>query len=455
MILGIVEKFRKNEFISFPFYELTRNKTYKSYLFFFEDAANWDKETMESWQFAKVKEMLIYAYEHVPFYKKYYDEHQVDPYSVNSWRDFEKVPCIEKAIVKENGALFYQDQKDDIKCRFDYTGGSTGQPMKFLIDEDIYQREDAIYRFYWNSVGFKAGEKCIVLRGRKIYTEENKKVYEYNQFWHYMYLDSLYLNAEFFHLYDKAIKKYNAKVIQAYPSSLMLLAKLYQTKGVEPPKFKCIFLGSENVDDEQINFFKKVFQCKTIYNQYGHSEKAALALQTPDGSSLAFVPYYGYFELLDKEDQSITDTDKIGEIVATGYSKSMPFIRYRTSDQAYLSEEDSDSYMRHWKKIKKIEGRLHEFIYTNDGRQVSICTVGGAHISELNNVLDMQYEQEKVGELIVNVIADYQINEDEKKVIARKYENIFDNKITCEVRQVESLKRTSRDKKIMLIQHVK
>ena len=86
---------------------------------------------------------------------------------------------------------------------------------------------------------------------------------------------------------------------------------------------------------------------------------------------------------------------------------------------------------------------------------MSICTVGGAHISELNNVLDMQYEQEKVGELIVNVIADYQINEDEKKVIARKYENIFDNKITCEVRQVESLKRTSRDKKIMLIQHVK
>lgn len=452
--MGIIDRFRKNEIISFPFYELTRSKEYKEYLDFFKATFGWEKEKIDNWQFDKVREMLLYAYEHVPFYKKYYDDNEVDPYLVKSWTDFEKIPCITKAIVKENVEMFYSDEKDTLKCRFDYTGGSTGQPMKFLVDEDIYQREDAVYRHYWSSVGFNVGEKCILLRGRKIYTESNKKVYEYNQFWHYMYLDSLYLSSDSFQLYDAAIKKYGAHVIQAYPSSLIMLAKLYQIKGGTPPKFDYIFLGSENVEKEQIKFLKKIFNCDKIYNQYGHSEKVVLALQIPDGEALAFNPFYGYFELLNESDDVIKEEGKLGEIVGTGFSKSMPFIRYRTSDQAYLSNEESNSYMRYWKKIKKIEGRLHEFIYTNDGRKVSICTVGGAHIAELNNVIDMQYEQEEEGKLIVNILADYSVSEEEKKIIAQKYEELFDDKINCEVRQVESIKRSGRDKKVMLIQHI-
>lgn len=452
--MNLIDKFRKNERIRFPFYQMTRSKSYKRYLKFFENASNWDKEHINAWQFDKVKGILLYAYEHVPFYKMYYDKYNVNPYEINNWKDFETVPCITKTLVKENGDLFFSDEREKIGCRYDYTGGSTGQPMKFLVDEDIYQREDAIYGFYWNSVGFKVGEKCIILRGRKIYTEENKKIYEYNQFWNYMYLDSAYLSVEFFSLYDKAIREYKAKVIQAYPSSILLLAKLYEINNVTPPHFDYIFLGSENIDRIQIDYLKKTFRCEHIYNQYGHSEKVALALQIPGGESLAFVPYYGYFELLDEADNVISDTEQLGEIVATGFSKSMPFIRYRTSDMAYLSEEKTDSYMKYWKKIKNIEGRLHEFIYASDGRQVSICTVGGAHISELNNVIDMQYEQEKKGELIVNVLANYRISDDEKLVISEKYEKLFNGDVKCEVRQVDSLRRTNRNKKIMLIQHV-
>ncbi len=452
--MNLLEMFRKNEKINFPFYGLTRSKTYKKYLDFFENAIAWNQNQIEEWQFDKVKEILVYAYEHVPFYRMYYDQFGIVPYSINSWEDFREVPCIDKAMIKANGELFYSDEKDVIGSRFDYTGGSTGQPLKFLIDNDIYQREDAIYRLYWRRVGFNVGDKCIILRGRKIYTDDNKKIYEYNQFWNYMYLDSAYLSNEFFMLYDEAIRKYNAKVIQAYPSSLILLARLYEVNKKEAPCFNLIFLGSENVDKGQIQYLKRIFNCSHIYNQYGHSEKAALALQIPDGESMAFVPFYGYFELLNENNSIIQDTNSIGEIVATGFSKSMPFIRYKTSDMAYLSEEETDSYMKYWKKIKGIEGRLHEFIYTKSGRKISICTVGGAHISELNNVIDMQYEQFVKGELIVNIISESIISESEKCIIEKKYEELFDGDIKCQVCQVDKLRRTGRDKKIMLVQHV-
>ena len=46
------------------------------------------------------------------------------------------------------------------------------------------------------------------------------------------------------------------------------------------------------------------------------------------------------------------------------------------------------------------------------------------------------------------------MSKEEKKIIAQKYEKLFDDKISCEVHQVDNLKRTSRDKKIMLVQHI-
>ncbi len=452
--MDFVDKFRKNEKIKFPFYELTRSKTYKSYLNFFESALKWDKNQIDKWQFDKVKQTLVYAYEHVPFYKMYYDKNSISPYLIDTWDDYKRIPCIDKVIVKEYGELFYSDERDKIKCRFDYTGGSTGHPMQFLIDEELYQREDAIYRFYWQKCGFNVGEKCIILRGRKIYTDKTKKVYEYNQFWNYMYLDSSYLSNEYFELYDDSIRKYRAKVIQAYPSSLILLAKLYEIRGIEAPTFKLIFLGSENINEDQISYLKKVFKCSRVYNQYGHSEKAALAFQIIEGNSLAFVPFYGYVELLDELGKEIQNTTAIGEIVATGFSKSMPLIRYKTGDMAFLSNEKVDDFMSDWKKISSIEGRLHEFIYTKSGRKVSICTVGGSHIAELSNVIDMQYEQQKRGELIVNILANHEVSRSDMKAIEKKFVELFDNDIECRVCQVKKIVRTERDKKIMLIQHI-
>jgi len=453
--MDILEKFRKNEYISFPIYSMTRNKAHKDYYRFFKEACNWGSEELSKWQFKKVKDMVQYAYNHVSFYCNLYDKSGISPNDLHDWSDFECIPCVDKTTIKNNEELFHSDENNKLKCRYDYTGGSTGQPMKFLLDEEIYQREDAIYRFYWKQIGFRVGEKCIILRGRKIFSQDNQKIYEYNRFWNYMYLDSAYLSIDYFKLYDQAIKKFCAKVIQAYPSSILMLARLYELKKVTPPKFDIILLGSENIDKIQIEFLKDFFMCTKIYNQYGHSEKATLALQTPSGSSLGFVPIYGYSELLDKSERTISDMEHLGEIVATGFSKSMPLIRYKTGDMAFLSEEKTNDFMKDWKKIKGIEGRLHEFIVTSNGRNISICTIGGAHISELNDIVDMQYEQNAPGDLIVHIVSDSVMPKETLRIIEKKYEDLFNGEINCTLKQVKKLKRTNRNKKIMLIQNIK
>lgn len=455
--MSIVEKFRKNEFVSFPFYNMTRNKTYWEYYKFFKESSDWSQEKLRNWEWEKIVSTVKYAYYQVPFYYKLYKAAGFQPEDLKTWEDFKLLPVVTKEMIKKYEKELYSDQLEKLKSRIDYTGGSTGQPMKFRIDDEFYYREDAVYRYYWQLTGFNVGQKCIILRGQKIADVEKKIFYEYNRFWNYMYLDSSYINMENMSGYDKAIKKFGAQFIQAYPSSLTLLAKMYQLSTKTAPQFKNIYLSSENVYPEQIELFKEVFRPAKILNQYGHSEKVLLALQNPDGEGLGFMPQYGYMELLDKAGNTVEEKGKLGEIVGTGFSKSMPFIRYKTSDCAAFSNNyKSEGIMKNWKFVNKIEGRLHEFILTSDNRLVSICTVGGSHIKELNSVLDMQYEQIKKGEIIIRVVENpkHRLTVEEKKRIQLKFQEIMENQIQCKVITVDTISRSNRNKKAMLIQNL-
>lgn len=99
---------------------------------------------------------------------------------------------------------------------------------------------------------------------------------------------------------------------------------------------------------------------------------------------------------------------------------------------------------------------MHEFIYTKDKRSVSICTVGGAHIKELNSILDMQYEQFKEGELILNIVEnpEQKLSDEDIISIQKKYEALFENQMRCTVKSVNMIERSGRGKKIMLLQHI-
>ena len=161
--------------------------------------------------------------------------------------------------------------------------------MRFLVDREKYYQDEAFYRYYWEKNGFNVGkDRCVILRGRKIKTDKHDNLYEYDRFWKYLYLDSYYLTEECLDEYDSIIRDYNAKIIQAFPSSLYMLAKLYRLSGRTAPKFDKVFFSSENVYPEQKEFIADVFGVTSLYNQYGHSEKVLVAGQGGEFDGMAF-----------------------------------------------------------------------------------------------------------------------------------------------------------------------
>lgn len=443
-----------------PFMIYTRPFSFWKSVKFFEKSIKWTEIETKEWEFNKVKEIVNYAYKHVPFYHNLYQNYDLN--NMKDWSDFEKLPTISKNDVKEHVDEIISDEFLKYSPYEMFTGGSTSVPMRFYVDKDMYYREWAFYYFFWKHNGFKLGkDKCIVLRGDKVAKYNNKgdviSVSEKDNYYRWLRLDSDYVSdGKYLLLYDSAIKKYKCDVIQAYPSSLYNLAIQYKKSNLKPPVFNTVFLGSENTYNDQIDFIKDIFSVKKITYNYGHSEEAIIGTKYDDLNEMGFYRTYGHLELIDSNGNNIYAADKLGEMVATSYNKSMPLIRYKTNDFATFSEVKSDSYMKNCVSIKRIEGRLQEFVVTSDNRLVSICTLGGAHISELQNVCDCQFEQFEPGFLYINIVEDKKqiLSSNEKESICVAIEKNMENKIKCQIKNVSKIERTKRNKKSMIKQHI-
>lgn len=445
-----LDDFRKN-----PIYALRRKNTYYKYYGFVEKAFQWSAEEINEWQWKHVKGIVDYAFKHVPYYQSRYKEEGLEAGDIKTWEDFEKLPSITKSDIKEHLQEFYSDEILSLPYREDHTRGSTGQAMHFFIDDDLFYREDAVYRYYWNSTGFGVGNRCVILRGHKLIGNDMRFRCKYNPSWNYLMLDSRYICPELLAEYDAVLKRFKAPNIQAYPSSLALLAETYLESEISPPRFKRIYFGSENVYENQKELIKRVFYPDLMINQYGHTERVLLALQNVDEGGMGFVPFYGYMELLRPDmDVAIHQSGELGEITGTGFSKCMPFIRYRTNDFSEFSTAKYKKTMAGWKRIESLEGRLQEFVVTSDKRLVSICTIGGAHIPEMSLLYDMQYYQDRVGDIIIKAkrFPGRDITQSDISSIERKLESVLDNKINCKVVLTDHIERTDRNKKMMLIQ---
>ncbi|WP_139215164.1 phenylacetate--CoA ligase family protein [Oceanisphaera psychrotolerans] len=387
----------------------------------------------------------------MPAYGALYDKNGFNPNELKSFSDVRQLPVIDKPFVKKHYSDLVDVSLAD-RSVVRYTGGSTGTPMKFLLDKEKIFFEKAFFYYIWKKHGYEIGDKCLFVKGENIKGSSGRLAVR-DGIYNYLKLDSNYLN-ESSNLpdYDRAIKKFKPRKVFGYPSAIYQLALLYSRSCVKPPEFDLIMLASENTYPDQIAFIKSIFSCDSVFFHYGHSEYAVLATKYHDNDCLGFNPFYGHAEII-KPDGQLAEAGESGEIIATSYSKSMPLIRYRTNDFAVVSGYQSNDYMRSYLAVDKIEGRLQEYIVTEDQRLVSICTMGAAHFEELGPVLDSQYFQDEPGRLVFKVCCP----EDEytstlEKNIKRAIERKLENKVKVYVKNVPDIRRTSTGKKIMIEQ---
>jgi phenylacetate-CoA ligase len=398
------------------------------------------------------EELLInhvnYSLKNVPFYENFRQ--------ILSIEEFKKLPIISKDLIMSNPTKFIN--KNFINKTLNRnTGGSNGKPFSFLIEKGITRpKEIAHFNWYWGKYGYKPGDKILMIRGKSL---RNNKNFEFQTLGNKLVISCYNLNQKSIKEIYLKIKDFQPKYIHAYPSSLLIFTKVlkrFLKEEVFELKIKGIFLGSEQLYDYDRKYIESFFH-SNIITWYGHSECLIHGSKCEISGDFHFYPFYGFMEIVDKDNNPITSPGIEGKIIATGLdNKAMPLIRYDTGDIGVLSPYLECGCGFRGTSLSKIIGRGKDFIILRDNTKVTLTAfIFGQHHKEFDLIKEMQIIQNKKGEITLNIVPLGNFTRNNMEKIKERLENsVVKNSLTINIQIVKNIEKTHRGKHKILIQNL-
>jgi phenylacetate-CoA ligase len=425
-----------------------RNKYYCEWIRFLRASENWSKEQIEEYQLNEIKRIVRYAYENTNGYRRLYDDSGITPDSIKTVEDFRELPFVTKEMIRDNLEDFSVNTRGR---KYVTTGGSTGIPFGFYLDRIAFAKELASKAYQYYRVGWREGDRQIVLRGLVIPSPNHIKYYSrFNE----LRFSSYHLTRECMEPYRQRAFEFQPNWIKCYPSSGYIFAKLLEEVGRPFPSVKGVLCASENLYDFQKELLSEVFKAR-VFSHYGHYEMAVLAGFCEYEDTYHVLPQYGHAELIDKDGDLVTKPGEIGEIVGTSFiMHATPFIRYRTGDIATLKGWYCASCGRPYQTWERIEGRLQEFIVTATSRYVSMTAIN-MHDDIFDHVTQFQFCQEEKGHVVFRFIRKDTCSE---KIISNMQRRLLvklGSDVELEMEPVEEIPLTPSGKHRLLIQKLK
>ncbi|RXE56492.1 CoF synthetase [Methanoculleus taiwanensis] len=412
----------------------------------------WSREELEAYQRAELARLLDHAYEHVPYYRRIFDERGLKPEDIRDLADLRLLPFLTKEIIQNNLADLRATNYPENAFEYVRTSGSTGIPMGFYYEKGVSRaREWAFMKAQWDRVGYRFRDRCVVLRGHVVDSAESRIFWKKALFGRWLLMSSHQMTEETLPAYIDRIRSFRPKYIHTYPSMIITLVRYMRENGIAPfPTVKAVLCGSENLYPWQRELIEDVLGCR-VYSWYGNSEQTVLAGECEESSCYHIFPEYGIVELIGKDDQPLTEPGAMGEVVATSLTNYIcPLIRYRTKDVA-VSASRSCTCGRVYPLLEKVEGRLQEFIVTGSGHLISVTPIN-YESDAFENIRQFQMYQERVGELVLKIVKKPGYTDRDTERLRQELQWQLGDGIRVGICFVDSIPRTAGGKYRYLIQ---
>ncbi|WP_166840625.1 phenylacetate--CoA ligase family protein [Rheinheimera pleomorphica] len=322
--------------------------------------------SLQQQQAEKLQRFIRSACQHVPYYRNTLQQLGLTAADIQSVADLAKLPFLTKDIIRQQFDQLKADNAGPLK-RFN-TGGSSGQPLIFLLGNERVSHDVAAK---WRATrwwGVDIGDKEIVAWGSPIELGAQDRVRIFRDVLFRSQLIAAFDLSEQKQLaFLQRIRDNKPKMLFGYPSVYHLLAQTAQKQGIAMNDLgiKVVFVTSERLYPYQRELIENVFGAP-VANGYGGRDAGFIAHQCPAGGMhLSFEDIV--VEIVDPASGAVLPAGQAGEIVVTHLATSeFPFIRYRTGDIATLSPQPC-SCGRSLPLLESIEGRSTDFVVAADG----------------------------------------------------------------------------------------
>jgi len=346
---------------------------------------------VSQWIFSKLKSLVERTYAENSFYQVFYERHGYHPDQLKSFAHFQDVPVVTKKDFIEF-ALEERSSSAPGRIRIN-TGGTSGEPLEFYVDNTAFAREWAHMHWIWERFGYNYRNLKLTLRGRNL----GNRLLKYNAV-HNEYIVNTYAeknllveqlqkvawftDVRWLHGYPSVIAEFCGWLADHRPDVLTALKS----------GLRGVLLGSEFPAPHYRSAITEILGVP-IVSWYGHSEMCILAYDRALNEYVPF-PTYGYCEAIPME-------DGIQHLIGTSlWNTVSPFIRYDTGDG--IKAETEQGLVRHFSIL---DGRIGEFVVDRNGGRIGLTAlIFGRHHAGFEQAKHIQVRQSEPGKMELLIV---------------------------------------------------
>jgi phenylacetate-CoA ligase len=327
-----------------------------------KDAETMPREELQKLQLQRLREVVKYAYERVPFYRKRFEAAGIKPEDIRSLEDLKYIPFTSKADLREvyPFGLFAVPLSEIVEIHS--SSGTTGKPVVAGYTRRDLEVWGEVMARSLTMIGVTSQDVVQIAYGYGLFTG--------GLGFHYgaLKIGATIVPASAGNTRRQitVMQDFGTTVLACTPSYALYLAEYARDEmGIDPStlKLRAGSFGAEMWTEEMRREIEKRFGIKA-YNVYGLTEiiGPGVAHECEEQKGLHIWEDHFLPEIIDPETGEWVEEGKEGELVLTTLTKEgVPMIRFRTKDITSFVPGECPCG-RTGRRIERIKGRTDDMI---------------------------------------------------------------------------------------------
>lgn len=402
-------------------------------------------DALRNRQLATLKQLLQHAESTCEYYRDDWRIKQLKPQQVESLDDFQAWPVVDRDVFRTFGRTIRSTRSHgDLILKA--TGGSSGVPLEFSMDQLSYERKFAAWFRGYAWAGAWLGTRHWYLWGAALGDVSAARAWK-DRLYHALYrrriANCFELSEERVPWFVADLNRYRPDCIVAYANPLYSFARALDERRIRPFSPKSIVVGAEKLHDFQRELIERVFRAP-VFETYGSREFMLIGAECDRHSGLHLTMENLLVEILDDDGQPTPDGEE-GNVAITDLTNyGMPFIRYLNGDRA-IAGFDTCSCGRGLPLLKKVVGRRLDVLTTPDGRHVP-GEFFPHLLKEIPAIRRFQVVQNDPGTIELRLVVNADWTDGARERIEREVRGIIGAAVRLELNVVDDIPLTAAGK---------
>ncbi len=419
-------------------------RRYEELAEFLERSETASVDTHREYQETRLRELILHAYENVPYYHDVMDARGLKPSDVVSIEDLAKLPILTKKDVREAGDRLVSRTVDPRKLRVAWTSATSETPLPVKWDHSVALVNHASYMRVRRWAGVPFGHRYATMQGTPVVpiTQRKPPFWRSNPLWHQVLFSQLHLSDESLPHYVRKMREAGVEDLETYASCAYVMARYLEDRDEYLP-LKAVITTGEPLFPEERALMEERFAAP-VFDAYGQAERVIFSCDCEKHEGHHVFPEYGITEFVDG-DGDVLPRGECGFMIGTGlHNFAMPLIRYACGDVGAPSDRTC-SCGRTLPMLSTLTSRAGDILVTPDGRMVPPIMVTWI-VKFLEGVRDWQVVQEAVTELRVLVVRDAPVTKAEFEGLSGYLSRRLGPEVHIEIEPVPEIPRVGRGK---------